>query len=167
MTIAANALTAIRAIAVLPIAWEITQQEHGLAFVWFSAAALTDLADGWFARRARRSRLGELLDPLADKILVGGTTVALALARSIPMELAALIVLREAVVAVARVAAYRAGTHHPAEAHGKAKTAAQLIALALVVAAHPEAPAHDTVVAALWGVALLGIATMPRYRFRG
>lgn len=167
MRAAANALATFRALATLPIFWAVTRQEHGIAFLWFAAAALSDLADGHFARRTRPSALGALLDPLADKILVAGTALALAVARSIPMELAALLIAREGVVAVARLAAFRARTHHAAERLGKVKTAVQLVALALTVAAHPLAPAHGPAVALLWIAALVGIATMPRYRFRG
>lgn len=69
------------------------------ALAWLLAAALTDLLDGWLARRhGWGSSLGALLDPLADKILVVSVAVTLWWLALLPVWLLVLIVLRDAVI---------------------------------------------------------------------
>lgn len=84
------------------------------AFAVFLAAALTDVVDGWVAKRlAARSSVGALLDPIADKLLLAGTFLALAKGGHWPVWLAGMIVLRDALIVVgalivrSRVAAFR------------------------------------------------------------
>ena len=65
-----NLLTAARVLLALPVALAIGYRDYRTALVLAALAALTDAFDGFLARRfAWQSRLGELLDPLADKLV--------------------------------------------------------------------------------------------------
>lgn len=75
------------------------QQAWAAALAWLMVAALTDLLDGWLARRQHwRSPLGALLDPLADKVLVISVATTLWLLALLPGWLLLLIILRDAVI---------------------------------------------------------------------
>jgi cardiolipin synthase len=67
-----NALTFSR-IALIPvIGSSILAKNYSATFPLFAYCAATDLADGWLARRFKcKSKLGSVLDPLADKLLIG------------------------------------------------------------------------------------------------
>lgn len=95
-----NLITALRglsgpAIAVLVLAFDL----HEVAFAVFLGAVLTDLVDGWLARSlGASSRLGELLDPVCDKLLVDSTWLTLGLAGWAPWWLVGPMLLRDALV---------------------------------------------------------------------
>ncbi|MGH2812252.1 MAG: CDP-diacylglycerol--glycerol-3-phosphate 3-phosphatidyltransferase, partial [Actinomycetota bacterium] len=98
-----------------------------VALAVFAVAALTDSLDGYLARRYERvTRLGQFLDPLADKLLVGAALFVLVALRDFPLWAAAVIVVREVAVSLLRVAALRRGRSLPASALGKIKTALQI-----------------------------------------
>tara|TARA_R100000306_G_scaffold62579_1_gene74279 strand:- start:71225 stop:71923 length:699 start_codon:yes stop_codon:yes gene_type:complete len=66
-----NAITILRIILVVPIAWLLWQQNYGLALLLFLVAGLSDGIDGFLARRYDwGSRFGAIADPLADKLLM-------------------------------------------------------------------------------------------------
>ncbi|MDA8165543.1 MAG: CDP-diacylglycerol--glycerol-3-phosphate 3-phosphatidyltransferase, partial [Desulfobacteraceae bacterium] len=105
-----------------------------LAFALFLSAALTDLADGYIARRQRsESILGKLMDPLADKVLV-----AVALVMLIPMELVPawvsfLIIARELAITGLRSLAASSGIVVAASGLGKIKSISQYTALCILI----------------------------------
>ena len=103
-----NVLTAIR-LALVPImAAFVAAGRHDIAAPIFLVAALTDLADGYIARRfGLASRLGAALDPVADKLSMLVATLLLGWQLLIPWWLAAAIVTRDVLI-VAGVLAYRA-----------------------------------------------------------
>ena len=127
-----NALTAARALLVIPVIGLIALGEASLALLVFLTAAATDGLDGPLARRRGTTALGAALDPLADKILVVGTLAALALRGTAPVWPVVLIFARELVALE-----IRARTPHAlgASADGKAKTVLQVAAVALLLAA--------------------------------
>jgi cardiolipin synthase len=97
----------------------LTGRTH-LALLTFAVAAATDLVDGLAARLLRQhSRLGEFLDPIADKLLAFCALVALAAAGRIPVWLPVLLVVRDAALlggALVLDAAGRAVPIHPTRA---------------------------------------------------
>ncbi|MBK9243408.1 MAG: CDP-alcohol phosphatidyltransferase family protein [Burkholderiales bacterium] len=101
-----NAITVLRA-ALIPLqAWLLLRGDYGLAFALFVVSGLSDLADGWIARRFDlRTRFGAIADPLADKITM--LTVALLLATQgwLPWWFALLVVGRDLLI-VGGAAAY-------------------------------------------------------------
>lgn len=83
----ANVLTTVRLVLAFPIIYFLAAGVRSAAvLVLFGLAALTDLLDGYFARkRNEETSLGRILDPVADKILVVGTLLALTVSGSIPL----------------------------------------------------------------------------------
>ena len=101
-----NILTFIRIGTSPLLGYLIVSHQYPAALTLFIASGLTDLIDGWIARRypSQASALGSFLDPLADKILVGVVVISLAYVNLIPLWLLALILSRD--VAIMCVAAY-------------------------------------------------------------
>jgi CDP-diacylglycerol--glycerol-3-phosphate 3-phosphatidyltransferase len=105
---------------------------HEAAFFMFVAAIITDWLDGWLARRMKAvSSFGKVADPIADKILVLGTLIALIQTKelAIPLWAVFLIVMRELVIGGVRVIAGAQGKVLSADKWGKIKTVIQLIAI--------------------------------------
>ncbi|KAK0753426.1 CDP-alcohol phosphatidyltransferase-domain-containing protein [Schizothecium vesticola] len=99
-----NLLTASRLVAAPFIGYAILHDQHALALGLFAYAGLTDLLDGWIARRWNLGTvLGTIIDPLADKALMTILTVTLAAQGALPLWLAALILGRDAALGVAAV----------------------------------------------------------------
>ncbi len=100
----------------------------------FVIAALTDLADGEIARRSGTvTTLGKIADPVADKALTGVALVGLSILGALPWWVTIIILGREIAVTVLRFVVIRHGVI-PASRGGKAKTVAQVIAIALYLA---------------------------------
>src|ERR1043166_3051353 len=93
---APNLLTTLR-LALAPfVILAITRGQHFLALELFAIAAVTDILDGAAARRlGAATRTGAYLDPIADKILMSGVFLALAISRIVPAWLVILIFARD------------------------------------------------------------------------
>lgn len=105
-----------------------------IAAVIFIAASLTDWLDGRMARRLNQvTRLGTLLDPVADKLLVAAALVSLVHVDMIPAWMAVVIIGRELAVTGLRGVAISMGVVVPASAFGKSKTASQYVAITLLI----------------------------------
>lgn len=104
-----------------------------LALIAFVLAAATDGLDGGLARKfSIESSLGKLLDPIADKFLLGGTLVALSFLGAVNWWVTVLILCRELGITVYRLIVARRRVI-PASAGGKFKTVLQIVVLALVI----------------------------------
>lgn len=98
------------------------------AFGLFVAASLSDSLDGYLARsRGLITPLGQFLDPLADKLLVGAALVALVATRGFPLWAALIIAVREVAVQILRIRIVNGGGVLPASAAAKAKTFLQIV----------------------------------------
>lgn len=98
------------------------------AFFIFVFASLSDSLDGYLARRSGQiTRLGQFLDPLADKLLVGAALVVLVDTRSFPVWAALVIAVREVAVQILRTRIVAAGGTLPASPLGKLKTVIQTV----------------------------------------
>ena len=101
-----NAISFLRIALVAPILMLILQGRFGLALALFWLAGFSDGLDGYLAKRFDwHTRLGALLDPIADKLLVAGTFITLAYTQEIPVWMAAVVILRDVVI-VAGATAY-------------------------------------------------------------
>ncbi|HEY2354411.1 MAG TPA: CDP-diacylglycerol--glycerol-3-phosphate 3-phosphatidyltransferase [Gaiellaceae bacterium] len=132
---AADQLTLARAasvpLVVLLFSWNFTNNAYW-ATVVFCLAMATDFFDGRLARRnGRTSRLGSLLDPIADKVLVLSALVMLVGVGVDPAWMVALIVVREVLITGLRQAAIERGVVLAARDLGKLKTWAQALAAAV------------------------------------
>ncbi|MEO5595895.1 MAG: CDP-alcohol phosphatidyltransferase family protein [Lysobacteraceae bacterium] len=101
-----NAITIARMLAVLPLVWCLHHGEYRAALAIALLAGLSDGIDGWLAKRyGWRTRLGGLLDPLADKLLLDASFIGLWLAHAVPTWLLLLVLGRDLVI-VAGASAY-------------------------------------------------------------
>ena len=101
-----------------------------LAALFFGIAAITDLLDGFYARRHKKiTPLGKFLDPLADKLLVSVTMIMLITLGRIPAWIVILIIAREMAVTGLRGIAVVEGKVIEASSIGKYKTIFQLVSL--------------------------------------
>jgi len=94
-----NLITVGRILLVPPIAWVLIQQHFLLALTLFFVAGVSDAADGFLAKYyGWTSRLGALLDPLADKFLLVTSYLALTWIGLLPLWLLVLVVVRDVVI---------------------------------------------------------------------
>jgi cardiolipin synthase len=101
-----NSLTVLRLLLALPLGIFILHQAYAWALVVGVLAGLSDVLDGFFARRLQAfSRIGAALDPIADKILILVAFVCLALGELVPWYLTAAVITRDLVI-VAGAACY-------------------------------------------------------------
>lgn len=170
-----NLLTLSRILAVpilVFLLWRPAPIDYAITFVLYCLVGLTDYFDGYLARAwGSISRLGQFLDPIADKIMVAAVIVMLISSRKanpIPeigglnLIPALVILLREIIVSGLRE--YLAGLQVsvPVSALAKWKTTLQLVALgALILAgAVPDMPwVHFLGLICLWGAAALTLIT--------
>ncbi|MGV1100908.1 CDP-diacylglycerol--glycerol-3-phosphate 3-phosphatidyltransferase [Thiovibrio sp. JS02] len=104
------------------------------AFFLFLSAALTDLADGYYARKHKiETVLGKLMDPVADKVLVTVALVMLIPMGRVPAWLAFVILARELVITGLRGVAASSGIVVAASGMGKLKSVLQYIALCVLI----------------------------------
>ena len=94
-----NAISLVRIALVVPILLLILQGQHGWALGLFFFAGFSDGLDGYLAVRFNwQTRLGGLLDPVADKLLVAGMFITFAWVGQIPAWLAAVVILRDVII---------------------------------------------------------------------
>lgn len=133
----------------------------------FGIAALTDFADGYWARRHRQQTpLGAFLDPVADKILVATALLLLVDAGRAPAAAALLIIAREIFVSALREWAALGGVSGAVRvsAVGKWKTAMQMIAAPLLFLGAAWSPrVGETGALFLWAAASLAVWSMAEY----
>jgi CDP-diacylglycerol--glycerol-3-phosphate 3-phosphatidyltransferase len=110
-------------------------QRHIIGVSLFLAASFTDYLDGRLARSRRQvSRLGILLDPIADKLLISAALISLVENRLAPAWAVCIIVGREFAVSGLRSLAAADGVLISASRMGKFKMGAQVLAVALLIA---------------------------------
>jgi cardiolipin synthase len=102
-----NLITSLRILLIIPIAVALLHHELLIALGLFCLAALSDLVDGFIAKRfGLQSVLGGVLDPAADKLLLATSFVVLAVMHLVPLWLMATAVARDLVI-VSGAIAYR------------------------------------------------------------
>jgi len=170
----ANALTLARIALIIPFValflanapWNMTA-----AFAVFVLASLTDFADGRVARaRGETSALGAAIDPIADKLLIAAALVLLirnGVIGGASIIAALAILLREVLVSGLREAVAAQNASLAVTGLAKWKTAAQIIAVGLLLASAPQgilsAEFRPFGVGALWLAAILTIWTGGAY----
>src|ERR1700752_1760321 len=100
----------------------------------FGLASLTDWLDGYLARRRKQvTTLGQLMDPLADKLLMTAALLSLVQMELAPAWMVMVILGREFAVTVLRAVAYARGVVIPASPLGKLKMLSQVTAILLLI----------------------------------
>lgn len=130
----ANWLTVLRILLIPVFVSLLVYRKPGAALVVFAAAALTDLLDGYIARRrGSQSRLGAFLDPMADKLLLTASFVTLTYLKVLPFWIAAVVISRDVILVVGALLIYMLGGRiHPQPTWaGKAATFFQILTVLL------------------------------------
>ncbi len=131
-----NALTVIRLALVAPVGFHIAQGWFEVALALFLFAAVSDLVDGWLARRfAWESSIGRILDPTADKLLLVVALVTLTLADVLPLIATLALVGRDIVLlCAAGMYRYLIGYLTPAPTFfGKSCSAAIMVLIVVIL----------------------------------
>jgi len=132
-----NLLTFLRILCIPGLVLVILSGFQGrefLAFGLFSLATLTDTLDGFWARKMRQiTSLGQLLDPIADKLLVASVFICLVGTGTVKAWMAVIIIGRELAVTGFRAIAASQGVAIPASLLGKVKMALETVVLAILL----------------------------------
>lgn len=154
-----NALSLLRLLGVPLFLWAILTGRDGLALITLMASGITDYLDGKLARAlGMTSRVGALLDPLADRLYIFTTVVALAWRDVIPWWLVVLLVARDAVLAVLLLVAGRqVRAQVPVHFVGKAATFNLLYAFPLLLLADGRGTLADVALPLGWAFAWWGV----------
>ena len=130
-------LTLIRIILVIPLFVLVffdNLPAKILTLVFFIAASITDFVDGYLARKNKQvTDLGAFLDPLADKMLINLTLLALTYQNLVPIWLFAIIIVRDFMVDGIRMMEAKKNITLTASYTGKLKTTIQMITLSLIL----------------------------------
>jgi len=156
----ANAVT-IGRIALVPFFALVLLADGGHSTAWrliatgvFVLAALTDRVDGYLARRHNLvTELGALLDPIADKLLIGTALVILSALGELPWWITVVILVRELGITAMRFALLRYADL-PVSRGGKLKTVMQSVAIGIYLVPLGELPSWVHVIAAV----VMGVA---------
>ena len=125
-----NALSFLRLFMVPVVVALLLAGSDGIAAAFFVLAAATDFLDGRLARRTGPTRLGRILDPVADRLMLSSVAVVLAIRGLLPVWAVAILVGRDLLaLAGSLVAGSKIGVNRV----GKAATAVLMGAVALVV----------------------------------
>ena len=155
-----NALSVLRLLAIPVFLWLVLgPQEDVAAFVVLVIAGVTDYLDGLVARATGQySRLGAILDPLADRLTIAATLVGLVLRGFIPWWLVIALILRELML-LAMLPALRARGRValPVTLVGKAATFCLLWGLPTLLLSTVDGPLGDIALVCGWAFTLWGV----------
>ncbi len=177
MTKLPNLLTLVRIFLVPFLVAALVQQDFQLswghrvlvandffALIVFLAAALTDLLDGYLARRWKQvTTVGTLLDPIADKLLISAALISLVQIRMLPGWLVVLIISREFAVTGLRSIAAAEGYTIKASELGKSKMMLQVLGITLVLLSMRWPDVHSYAMFTMWAVVIFGLASAVGY----
>ena len=154
-----NLLSALR-LALVPVFFLLLINQR---FLWATAvlilAGLTDYLDGYFARKFNQiTRLGQLLDPAADRLYIFAALIGLALGSHIPAWLAVVVILRDVMLLITYPVLASHG-HGPLPVHflGKGGTFALLYAIPLLLMADVWSEISQVLVPLAWAFTFWGI----------
>ncbi len=134
------------------------------ALIIFLAAALTDLLDGYLARRWKQvTTVGTLLDPVADKLLISASLISLVENRMLPAWMVILIISREFAVSGLRSIAAAEGYTIKAGELGKSKMILQVVGVSLVMMSIRWPALRLFAMIAMWAVVIFGLASAIDY----
>jgi len=151
-----NAITMLRVTVIPALFLLLLSPDPELSLfiaILFILAALTDLLDGYVARRyGITTKIGKLLDPMADKIIVSAAMILLIPIGRIPAWIVAIMIIRDLVVDGIRSIASVSGRVIGASQLAKKKTLCQIVAVSALIIHYP-----------LWGVDAHGVGMVILY----
>lgn len=153
-----NVLSLLRLLALPLYLWLLVEGELGWAGLLLVLSGLTDWLDGTIARRfGQVSRLGQLLDPIADRLYIATTLLSLAWFGIVPWWLVVVLVARDAfILAMAPLVRHHRLPIPPVHFVGKAATFNLLYAFPLLLLAHRSDLIGDLARPIGWGFAWWG-----------
>lgn len=146
----------------LPAHWLTPAERNIAATVFFVIAAITDWFDGWLARKlGQTSAFGAFLDPVADKLMVAATLIVLLQLGRVDAVIAFVIIGREITISALREWMAKIGAARSVAVSfiGKLKTAAQMIALPLLLF-HDRLGPLDAQDAGTWLIYVAAVLTI-------
>lgn len=148
--------------------WFFFNREE-LAVIIFILASVTDMLDGWLARRRNQiTTLGQLLDPIADKLLIASVLISLVGMQLAPAWVVVVIVGREFSVTGMRMIAALHSVVIPAGTLGKWKMVTQVVAVCLIIWGNQKEwhIAQQSGEALLYLVAFISVVSMAEYFYK-
>ena len=164
-----NLLTASRLVLAPYVFSLMARREYGALIPWFIVIAVTDSVDGYLARRwSASSRAGAYLDPIADKLLLSGSFVVLALTGGIDWWIAAVVLGRDALILLGAGILYlrKALRDFPPSVWGKLSSFVQILFICFRLGVLDGIPVAPAAVALEWTVAALAVASAADYATR-
>ena len=106
----ANAVSVVRLMAIPVFLWLVVEDQLLIAFVLLVVAVLTDFVDGMIARHMNEiTKLGQFLDPFADRLFIAATVIALAIQAVVPWWFVIAVMLRDALLGIGGLVMARFG----------------------------------------------------------
>ena len=164
-----NTLTLVRIFLVPIVVVVLLTVEIRTWALWgaslFLAAALTDILDGYLARRRKQvTTLGRLLDPIADKLLIASALVSLVQLKIAPAWMVVIIIGREFAVSGLRSIAAHEGFSVDVSTLGKGKMVTQVAAVVGLILGHKYGGwVQRTATVLLWAVVVFALVSMVQY----
>lgn len=152
----------------LPTGWMTPFERNVAATVFFTIAALTDLVDGWIARKlGQTSAFGAFLDPVADKLMVTAALAVLLQMDRVDAIVAFVIIGREITISALRewMAKIGASKNVAVSFIGKLKTTAQMVAIPMLLFHDPLGPLDPHILGTwlIYAAAILTLWSMVYY----
>jgi cardiolipin synthase (CMP-forming) len=155
-----NFLSFLR-IALVPVfLWFLLEEMFVSAITVLAVAGLTDFLDGYLARKLNQTtKLGKMLDPVADRLYIFATLLALSATGYVPWWLSGLVILRDVLMLISLPVLASVG-HRSLPVHylGKASTFALLYAFPLLLMGKIFTEAAFIITPLAWAFALWGVA---------
>ncbi|MES9960398.1 MAG: CDP-alcohol phosphatidyltransferase family protein [Sedimenticola sp.] len=162
-----NLISVLRIFLTLPVVWMLLERQFDIALVLFFVAGVSDGLDGYLAKHyGWTSRLGGLLDPLADKVLLVSSFLSLAVVGMIPVWLVMLVILRDLVIVTGALVYNFRVEELEAEPSmiSKVNTVAQIVLVLSVVLDEGLMGLPDLyILAMIWAVAVTTVASGINY----
>jgi cardiolipin synthase len=155
-----NLLSFLR-IALVPVfLWFLLEQMFVSAITVLAIAGLTDFLDGYLARKLNQmTKLGKMLDPVADRLYIFATLLALSATGYVPWWLAGLVILRDVLMLISLPVLASVGYKAlPVHYLGKASTFALLYSFPLLLMGKIFTDAAFIITPLAWAFALWGVA---------
>ncbi|MCZ2155410.1 MAG: CDP-diacylglycerol--glycerol-3-phosphate 3-phosphatidyltransferase [Bryobacterales bacterium] len=147
--------------------WGYRLSNQSAALAVFLVAGLTDLLDGYLARRWKQvTTVGTLLDPIADKLLISAALIALVQVGVVPAWMVIVVVGREFAVTGLRSIAAAEGFTIQASELGKSKMVSQIVAVALLILSTQYEVLRWPAMAMMWLMVGFALASGTQYFLR-
>lgn len=169
---APNLLTISRIAFTPGVVWAIVTGRLLFALLLLALASATDFFDGYLARRsAMTTEFGQLLDPVADKILLSAVFIALAWIRAVPLWFVLIVFGRDLLLLIASAAMMLATNYRKLQptVYGKGSTLLQIVTAVAILGANAFGNSQFRYFASLliWPSALLTASSGLHYFARG